>query len=74
MKDTIVQEVRDARAAIAADFDGDLGKFFTWAKTHAAAERKAKHPLPTHPTSVPLKSSVSKKAFKSPLRQSGISS
>ncbi len=53
MKDTIVQEVRDARAAIAADFNGDLGQFFTWAKAHTAAERKAKHPLPTHPTSVP---------------------
>lgn len=49
MKDTIVQEVRNARAAVAADFDGDLGKFFTWAKAHAAAERKAKHPLPTQP-------------------------
>lgn len=47
MKDTIVQEVRDARAAVAADFDGDLGKFFAWAKAHAAAERKAKHSLPT---------------------------
>ncbi len=51
MKDTIVQEVRDARAALAADFNGDLGKFFTWAKAHAAAERKAKHLLPTQPAS-----------------------
>ncbi len=49
MKDTIVQEVRDARAALASDFNGDLGKFFTWAKAHAAAERRAKHPLPTDP-------------------------
>ncbi len=49
MKDTIVQEVRNARAAVAADFGGDLGKFFTWAKAHAAAERKARHPLPTDP-------------------------
>ena len=49
MKDTIVQEVRDARAALAADFNGDLGKFFAWAKAHAAAESKAKHPLPIHP-------------------------
>ncbi len=49
MKDTIVQEVREARAAVAADFGGDLAKFFTWAKAHTAAERKAKYPLPTQP-------------------------
>lgn len=49
MKDHIVQEVRDARVAVAADFDFDLHKFFLWAKTHAAAERKAKHWLPTDP-------------------------
>jgi hypothetical protein len=49
MKDHIVQEVRDARAAVAADFGFDLHKFFAWAKTHTAAERKAKHWLPTDP-------------------------
>ena len=49
MKDHIVQEVRDARAAVAADFDFDLHKFFAWAKAHTAAERKAKHRLPTSP-------------------------
>lgn len=53
MKDTIVQEARDARAAVAADFDFDLHKFFAWAKTHTAAERKAKHWLPTGPKAVP---------------------
>ena len=50
MKDHIVQEVRDARAAVAADFGYDLHKFFAWAKTHTAAERKAKHWMPTGPT------------------------
>ena len=49
MKDTIVQQVRDARAAVAADFDFDLHKFFAWAKAHTAAERKARHWLPTGP-------------------------
>ena len=49
MKDTIVQQVRDARAAVAADFGFDLHKFFAWAKTHTAAERKAMHWLPTEP-------------------------
>jgi hypothetical protein len=39
----------DARAAVAADFDFDLHKFFAWAKTHTAAERKAKQWLPTGP-------------------------
>ena len=50
MKDRIVQEVREARAAVAADFDFDLHKFFAWAKAHTAAERKAKHWLPTGPS------------------------
>ncbi len=47
MNDSIVQEVREARAAVAADFDCDLGNFFGWAKVHTSAERKAKHLLPT---------------------------
>ena len=49
MKDSIVQEVRDARTAVAADFNFDLHKFFAWAKAHTAAERKVKHWLPTGP-------------------------
>jgi hypothetical protein len=49
MKDPIVQEVRDARAAVGADFGFDLHKFFAWAKAHAAAESKAKCWLPTGP-------------------------
>jgi hypothetical protein len=48
MKDKILQEVREARAAVAADFDFDLHKFFAWSETHAAAERKAKQLLPTN--------------------------
>jgi hypothetical protein len=47
MKDSIVQEVRDAKAAVVADFEFDLTEFFAWAKTHAAAEQKARHWLPT---------------------------
>ena len=76
MKDHIVQEVRDARVAVAADFDFDLHKFFVWAKTHAAAERKAKHWLPTDPnkalktTGGATKSSVPRKRR---VRPSGVS-
>ena len=55
MKDAIVQEIREARAAVATDFDFDLHKFFAWAKTHTAAERKAKHWLPTSPKKTPEK-------------------
>ena len=55
MKDPILQQVREARAAVAADFDFDLHKFFVWAKTHAAAERKAKHWLPIDPNGIPKK-------------------
>lgn len=46
MKDAIVQEVREARSSVAADFGYDLHRFFAWAKKHAAAEKKAKHQLP----------------------------
>jgi N6-adenosine-specific RNA methylase IME4 len=76
MKDHIVQEVRDARAAVAADFGYDLHKFFAWAKTHTAAERKAKHWLPTGPnktletTGGSVKSSVTRKRRVRPARVS----
>ena len=49
MKDSIVHEVRDARTAVAADFDFELPKFFAWAKAHTAAERKVRHWLPINP-------------------------
>lgn len=64
MKDPIVQEVREARAAVAADFDFDLHKFFAWAKTHAANEKKAKLRLPTGPIKPTVK--VIAKPSKSP--------
>jgi len=76
MKDAIVQQVRDARAAVAADFDFDLHKFFAWAKMHTAAERKAKHWLPTSPnktletTGGASKSSVIRKRRVRPARVS----
>lgn len=73
MKDTIVQDVREARASVATDFDCDLGKFFAWAKAHTAAERKAKHPLPTHPVNVPVKSVVPKAASKKRVQPSDAS-
>ncbi len=47
MKDTIVTEIRAARAEVAEEFDFDLHKFFVWAKAHTNAERKAKRLLPT---------------------------
>ena len=49
MIDTIVQEVREARAQIAADFGHDRARFWAWARSQQAAERKAKHHLPTSP-------------------------
>ena len=76
MKDPIVQEVRDARAAVAADFGFDLHKFFAWAKTHTAAERKAKQWLPTSPNKTPettggaAKSPVTRKLRVRPTRVS----
>jgi len=64
MKDPIVQEVRDARAAVATDFGFDLHKFLAWAKTHTAAERKAKQWLPTSPNKTP---ETTGRAAKSPV-------
>ena len=67
MKDPIVQEVFDARAAVTAAFDFNLHKFFAWEKTHAAAGRKANQWLPTGPdktlktTGAASKSSVARK-------------
>ena len=49
MIDSIVQEVRAARAQIAADFGHDRARFWAWARSQQAAERKAKHQLPTSP-------------------------
>lgn len=49
MIDTIVQEVREARAQIAAEFGYDRAKFWAWAREQQAAERRAKHQLPTRP-------------------------
>ncbi len=77
MKDPIVQEVREARAAVAADFDFDLHKFFAWAKAHAIAERNAKHWLPTSPNNKTLETTAgttkSPVARKRPGRPSGVS-
>jgi hypothetical protein len=39
MIDPIVQEVRDARAAIAAEFDYDLGKYIAWLREQTDARR-----------------------------------
>lgn len=64
MIDSIVQEVRAARAQIAADFGHDRARFWAWARSQQAAERKAKHQLPTSPEQ-PLKTTGG--AAKSPV-------
>lgn len=69
MKDPIVQEVRDARAAVGADFDFDLHKFFAWAKSHSAAERKARHWLPTGPDKTQKKAGVAANSSKTRKRR-----
>ena len=52
MTDRIVQEVREARAEIAAEFGHDRAKFWVWARAQQEAEREAKHELPVGPNSV----------------------
>ena len=41
MIDPIVQEVRDARAAIAAEFGYDLGKYLAWIREKTEARKKS---------------------------------
>ena len=50
MTDIIVQEVREARAEIAAEFGHDRARFWAWARAQQEAERQANHQLPTIPT------------------------
>jgi hypothetical protein len=61
MKDPIIQKVREARAAVAADFDFNLHKFFALAKTHTAIEKKTKHQLPTGPIKTTVKATAKSK-------------
>lgn len=49
MIDSIVQEVREARAQIAEEFGYDRARFWAWARDQQEAERKAQHQLPTSP-------------------------
>jgi|688.fasta_scaffold220617_4 hypothetical protein len=41
MIDPIVQDVRDARAAIAAEFNYDLGKYLAWIREQTEARKTA---------------------------------
>ncbi len=41
MKDCIVQEVRDARAAVAADFGYDLSKYLVWIREQTRLRKEA---------------------------------
>jgi len=76
MIDSIVQEVREARAQIAADFGYDRARFWAWVRSQQEAERKAKHQLPTSPnkaletTGGARKSSVARKRRVRPARVS----
>ena len=49
MTDTIVQEVREARAEIAAEFGHDRARFWAWARAQQEAEGQANHQLPISP-------------------------
>ncbi|MDB6140315.1 MAG: hypothetical protein JWO94_3387 [Verrucomicrobiaceae bacterium] len=42
MTDTIIEEVREARAALAAEFDYDIGRIIAWAQAQEAAERETR--------------------------------
>ena len=53
MIDSIVQEVREARAQIAEEFGYDRSRFWAWARDQEEAERKAQRQLPTSPNKSP---------------------
>jgi hypothetical protein len=62
MIDCIVQEVREARAEIAAEFGHDRAKFWAWARAQQEAEREAKHELPVGPQMVETTGGAGKSA------------
>jgi hypothetical protein len=75
MIDSIVQEVREARAEIAAEFGYDRARFWAWARSQQEDERKAKHQLPTTPKTLETaggarKSPVARKRRVHPVRVS----
>ena len=49
MTHSIVQEVCEARAEIAAEFGHDRARFWAWARAQQEAERQANHQLPITP-------------------------
>jgi hypothetical protein len=62
MIDRIVQEVREDRAEIAAEFGHDRAKFWVWARAQQKAEREAKHELQVAPKTVETIGEASKSA------------
>lgn len=62
--DTIVQEVRDIRASIAAEFGYDRTKLIAWAREQTKQRKAAGNPGPnqtTEATPAPAKSPVARK-------------
>lgn len=76
MIDNIVQEVREARAIIAAEFGYDRARFWAWARDQQEAERKAQRQLPITPNQAPVTTRVEEEASmprKRRVRQPGVS-
>jgi hypothetical protein len=66
MIDTIVQEVREARAAVAANFDCDLGNFLCLGQGPHHRRTKGQAPL-AHPARPPAKP-TRRKTAKAPVK------
>ena len=67
--DPIVQEVREARADIAAEFGYDLSKYLAWIREQTQLRKEANgQPIPTKATGSPKASAKPRKLRQRPVR------
>jgi hypothetical protein len=62
MTDHILQEVRAARAEVAADFGNDRARFWAWAREQQKAQKETKKQLPAAPAKPTVKATAKSKS------------
>lgn len=62
MTDPIIQEVRAARAEVAADFGNDRARFWAWALEQQEAQKELKKRLPAAPAQPKVKPTAKSKS------------
>ena len=63
MTDHILQEVRAARAEVAADFGNDRARFWAWAREQQEAQKESKKQLPAVPAKQTVKQTAKSKSL-----------